>query len=448
MGDPPSLKHPTLELRVADSCTRVDDTLAIAALYRCLVRHLARDPQAQCRTAPARRAPSTTRIAGARSATASMAASSTRRPAAPTRQPDARRDPGPGRGGREGARLRARTRSLPLDHRARNQRRPAAVPLHRGARTGSVEPDALAEVVDWLSAETVGRGALTRRVATERRVLSASSSLRLDPGRPIYTRPSPSAAPPAPFFHEVCMARDVSDATPIGARVRTRRLGRGGREAGATRGGSAPSTRRSRSTPPTPRPSPTRAKAASGRCSTALQARDRLGADPRGRPPDRALRRARRRRHLARARRAVRALRRARRDPSRDRARDRPSISRDEGASAETLGIGFLTLGMSPLWTRAETPVMPKARYRIMTDYMPKVGTLRPRHDVPHRDRAGEPRLRLRSRHGEEAARLAGAAADRDRALRQLARSPTASRTASCRCAPRSGATPTTTAPA
>ena len=40
----PSLKHPTLELRVADSCTRLDDTLAIAALYRCLVRHLVRDP--------------------------------------------------------------------------------------------------------------------------------------------------------------------------------------------------------------------------------------------------------------------------------------------------------------------------------------------------------------------------------------------------------------------
>ncbi|MBZ6076069.1 glutamate--cysteine ligase [Microvirga puerhi] len=40
------------------------------------------------------------------------------------------------------------------------------------------------------------------------------------------------------------------------------------------------------------------------------------------------------------------------------------------------LGLSFLTLGMSPLWTRAETPVMPKARYRIMTAYMPKVGTL------------------------------------------------------------------------
>jgi glutamate--cysteine ligase len=43
---------------------------------------------------------------------------------------------------------------------------------------------------------------------------------------------------------------------------------------------------------------------------------------------------------------------------------------------AEPLGIGFLTLGMSPKWSRAQTPVMPKSRYRIMTDYMPKVGTL------------------------------------------------------------------------
>jgi carboxylate-amine ligase len=41
----PSRKHPTLELRVADSCTRVEDSLAIAALYRCLVRRLALDPK-------------------------------------------------------------------------------------------------------------------------------------------------------------------------------------------------------------------------------------------------------------------------------------------------------------------------------------------------------------------------------------------------------------------
>lgn len=40
----PSDKHPTLELRITDSCTRLDDTLAIAALYRCLIRHLQRNP--------------------------------------------------------------------------------------------------------------------------------------------------------------------------------------------------------------------------------------------------------------------------------------------------------------------------------------------------------------------------------------------------------------------
>jgi len=36
--------------------------------------------------------------------------------------------------------------------------------------------------------------------------------------------------------------------------------------------------------------------------------------------------------------------------------------------------IGFLGLGMSPIWTLAQTPVMPKSRYKIMTRYMPTVG--------------------------------------------------------------------------
>jgi carboxylate-amine ligase len=40
----PSMRYPTLELRVADSCTRLEDTLAIAALWRCLVRLLDRRP--------------------------------------------------------------------------------------------------------------------------------------------------------------------------------------------------------------------------------------------------------------------------------------------------------------------------------------------------------------------------------------------------------------------
>jgi len=40
----------------------------------------------------------------------------------------------------------------------------------------------------------------------------------------------------------------------------------------------------------------------------------------------------------------------------------------------DALGIGFLGLGASPTWTRAETPVMPKGRYSIMAPYMDKVG--------------------------------------------------------------------------
>ncbi|MGR7997379.1 glutamate--cysteine ligase [Xanthobacter sp. ZOL 2024] len=43
---------------------------------------------------------------------------------------------------------------------------------------------------------------------------------------------------------------------------------------------------------------------------------------------------------------------------------------------AEPLGIGFLGIGMSPKWSRSETPVMPKGRYKIMSNYMPKVGKL------------------------------------------------------------------------
>lgn len=45
-------------------------------------------------------------------------------------------------------------------------------------------------------------------------------------------------------------------------------------------------------------------------------------------------------------------------------------------AVAKELGLGFLGVGFSPLWTRAETPVMPKGRYKIMRNYMPKVGNL------------------------------------------------------------------------
>ncbi len=42
---------------------------------------------------------------------------------------------------------------------------------------------------------------------------------------------------------------------------------------------------------------------------------------------------------------------------------------------ADPLGIGFLALGCSPKWALDKTPVMPKARYKIMAGYMPKVGS-------------------------------------------------------------------------
>ena len=42
----------------------------------------------------------------------------------------------------------------------------------------------------------------------------------------------------------------------------------------------------------------------------------------------------------------------------------------------DRLGLGFLGLGMWPDKARADLPVMPKGRYKIMLNYMPKVGKL------------------------------------------------------------------------
>lgn len=42
----------------------------------------------------------------------------------------------------------------------------------------------------------------------------------------------------------------------------------------------------------------------------------------------------------------------------------------------EPAGIGLLGIGAQPKWSLAETPTMPKGRYAIMADYMPKRGTL------------------------------------------------------------------------
>ena len=45
-------------------------------------------------------------------------------------------------------------------------------------------------------------------------------------------------------------------------------------------------------------------------------------------------------------------------------------------AVGDKLGLGFLGLGMWPDKTRAELPIMPKGRYKIMLSHMPRVGNL------------------------------------------------------------------------
>lgn len=45
-------------------------------------------------------------------------------------------------------------------------------------------------------------------------------------------------------------------------------------------------------------------------------------------------------------------------------------------AIAEPLGVGFIGLGAAPFWTRDDMPKVPKGRYGIMREYMPKRGDL------------------------------------------------------------------------
>ncbi len=44
-------------------------------------------------------------------------------------------------------------------------------------------------------------------------------------------------------------------------------------------------------------------------------------------------------------------------------------------AIGDGIGARFMGIGAAPVWTHAEMPVMPKGRYRLMTDYMGRVGT-------------------------------------------------------------------------
>lgn len=47
----------------------------------------------------------------------------------------------------------------------------------------------------------------------------------------------------------------------------------------------------------------------------------------------------------------------------------------DVRAVADQIGVKFIGLGAAPIWTHDQMPMMPKGRYKLMTDYMGRVGT-------------------------------------------------------------------------
>ncbi|MEZ5777354.1 MAG: glutamate--cysteine ligase [Paracoccaceae bacterium] len=48
---------------------------------------------------------------------------------------------------------------------------------------------------------------------------------------------------------------------------------------------------------------------------------------------------------------------------------------REVQSVADDIGARFIGLGAAPIWTHEQMPMMPKGRYRLMTDYMGRVGT-------------------------------------------------------------------------
>ncbi len=49
---------------------------------------------------------------------------------------------------------------------------------------------------------------------------------------------------------------------------------------------------------------------------------------------------------------------------------------RDVKDIADKVGVGFIGLGAAPLWTHDQMPMMPKGRYKLMNEYMDRVGTM------------------------------------------------------------------------
>ncbi|WP_438988093.1 glutamate--cysteine ligase, partial [Marivivens donghaensis] len=48
---------------------------------------------------------------------------------------------------------------------------------------------------------------------------------------------------------------------------------------------------------------------------------------------------------------------------------------REVHSIADEVGVSFIGLGAAPIWKHEDMPVMPKGRYKLMTEYMGRVGT-------------------------------------------------------------------------
>ena len=49
---------------------------------------------------------------------------------------------------------------------------------------------------------------------------------------------------------------------------------------------------------------------------------------------------------------------------------------REVKSVADRVGVGFIGLGAAPTWRHEDMPIMPKGRYKLMTDYMDRVGSM------------------------------------------------------------------------
>ncbi len=155
----PSIRFPTLELRIADSCPRVEDALAIAGLYRCLVRCAERRPALNAGIDGVVRALRPGEPVAGPARTGADGAGGRGRRRRPAVRRGAGRDPGPGRRGCRRARCADsldHARSIARDGTASERQRAV---FARARSAGAPKADALVAVVDDLAVLTEGRRA-------------------------------------------------------------------------------------------------------------------------------------------------------------------------------------------------------------------------------------------------------------------------------------------------